>query len=95
MTETCPICGYPGYQEFYPEGGTTYDICPSCGFESGVDGISWDREERNSTFRRRWIEGGAQWWSPATPPEPGWDGIEQLRRAGLLDRPDEDEDEES
>lgn len=81
----CPICGYPKFSEHYPDSGSTYDICPSCGFESGVDGIGWDRAERNLTFRRRWIESGAQWWSSARSPEPGWNAVDQLREAGLLE----------
>ena len=84
----CPVCGYPSFEEFYPEGGSTYDICPSCGFESGVDGIGWDRETRNTTFRKRWIESGARWWSTARSPEPGWNALDQLRTAGLLEEED-------
>jgi hypothetical protein len=94
MTDTgCPVCGYPQFSEHHPDGGSTYAICPSCGFGSGVDGIGWDREERNRTFRQRWIEiDGARWWSPSRVPEPGWNALEQLRAAGLLDG-EQDKDE--
>ena len=91
----CPVCGYPGFDEFHPEGGSTYDICPSCGFESGVDGIGWDREERNRVFRQRWLDLGARWWSSARAPEAGWDAFDQLRAAGLLDRDRPETDDES
>jgi hypothetical protein len=95
MSETgCPVCGYPKYSELTPDGATTYDICPCCSFESGVDCIGWDREERNRTLRQRWLAGGALWWSPARPPEPGWNAADQLRAAGLSER-DPDDDEES
>lgn len=90
MSETgCAVCGYPDFREHYPEGGSTYEICPCCGFGSGTDGIGWDRNERNSTFRRRWIEtNGASWWSAVRPPPPGWNAVEQLRTAGLIDDDD-------
>ena len=81
----CPVCGYPDFAELHPCGGSTYDICPSCGFGSGVDGIGWDRETRNDTFRKRWIDGGAGWWSTARPPPPAWNAIEQLRAAGFIE----------
>jgi hypothetical protein len=90
----CPVCGYPNFREFHPEGGSTYDICPSCAFESGVDGIGRDRDERNRAFRQRWLDGGARWWSSARSPEVGWNALEQLRAAGLLDdEPPEKDDE--
>jgi hypothetical protein len=32
MSETgCPVCGYP---QLHPDGGSTYDLSPCCGFES-------------------------------------------------------------
>ena len=84
MLETgCPVCSFLKFSEMHPDGGSTYDLCPCCGFESGVDGIGWDRTERNETFRRRWIENGARWWSSVRPPEPGWNVLDQLRAAGL------------
>jgi hypothetical protein len=40
MSETgCPVCGYPKFSELHPDGASTYDLCPCCNFESGVDGI--------------------------------------------------------
>jgi uncharacterized Zn finger protein (UPF0148 family) len=96
MSETgCPVCGYPKFIELHAEGSATYDICPCCGFESGVDGIGRDRNERNSTFRQRWIESGARWWSTAREPEPGWNALDQLRAAGLTETdPDTDPDDD-
>lgn len=93
MSETgCPVCGYQNFVELHPEGGATYDLCPCCGFESGVDGIGRSREERNSAFRQRWLADGALWWSSARPPEPGWNALDQLRGAGLTeDAPDDDQ----
>ena len=92
MSETgCPVCGYPEFVELHPDGSSTYDLCPCCGFESGVDGIGRDREERNTTFRQRWLAAGARWWSSARQPAPDWNGHDQLRAAGLIEElPDDD-----
>lgn len=86
----CPVCGYPSYREFEAAGAVSYDICPCCSFQSGVDGIAWDRTERNETFRQRWIEAGAHWWSKTTPQPPGWSAEAQLRAAAFAEAPDED-----
>lgn len=84
MSETgCPVCGYPNFVELNADGESTYDLCPCCGFESGVDGIGRDRQERNNDLRQRWLAGGALWWSSARPAEPGWNAGDQLRAAGL------------
>ena len=88
----CPVCGYPEFTELRPDGGSTYDLCPCCSFESGVDGIGWDREERNTTFRRRWLEGGGLWWSTARAPGAGWNVSDQLRTAGLAESDPDDDD---
>lgn len=56
------------------------NICPCCGTEFGYDDFNTPFEE----LRRRWVERNAPWFSRHTPPPPGWDGIIQLSRAGLL-----------
>jgi len=92
MSETgCPVCGYPEFTELHTDVSSTYDLCPCCGFESGVDGIGRDREERNTAFRQRWLAGGALWWSSARQPTADWNAYDQLRAAGLIEGlPDDD-----
>ena len=87
----CPVCGFPGFREFHSEGGHTWDICASCGFQSGVDCIGWDRKLRDETLRARWLAAGAKWWSPAHTPPSGWDGREQLLASGLIEPEDNEE----
>ncbi|GGD98533.1 hypothetical protein GCM10011515_17970 [Tsuneonella deserti] len=79
----CPVCGYndpacPPYadkqDEWYQE------ICPSCGTQFGYGDASLSHEE----LRRRWLASGANWWSPNPPPST-FDGMKELRQAGLLD----------
>ncbi len=94
MSETgCPVCGYPAFSEFYPESGSTYEICSCCGFQSGVDGVGRDRTERNAEFRDRWLQSGALWWSTTRASPPGWSALDQLRAAGMLDQRSDDDDE--
>lgn len=85
LTSGCPVCGYPAYREHESDGAVTYDICPCCSFQSGVDGVAWDRNERNRTFRRRWVEAGSRWWSTAATPPEGWSADARMRAAGLTE----------
>lgn len=74
---TCPVCGYARLLEKprTHDGGGSFEICPSCGFQFGVsdddDGFTYEQ------WRERWRAGGLQWSSHQTPP-PDWDPREQL-----------------
>ncbi len=84
MPYTCPVCGYPGLAQppHSEEGGGSYEICLSCGFEFGYDddacGISYE------SWRREWVQKGMPWSSLGTAPPPRWNPREQLRKAGLI-----------
>ena len=77
---TCPVCGYPGLTEVprSPEGGGSYEICYSCGFEFGV--TDDDRGFTYEQWRLAWIGRGMPWGGRGSgaPPE-GWDPVVQLR----------------
>ena len=57
----CPVCDYPNLSEPPRSefGGGSFEICPSCGFQFGVndddEGISYE------TWRRRWEARGMPW----------------------------------
>jgi len=74
---TCPACGYNGLAERprSADGGGSYEICPSCGFEFGVsdDDLGFSYE----TWRRRWIAEGMR-WSGSEPEPDRWDPASQL-----------------
>ena len=75
----CPVCGYPGLTEAPrgEEGGASYEICPSCGFQFGV---SDDAEGHTyETWRRRWVAAGMPWTSQGIRRPRGWDPVAQLR----------------
>jgi hypothetical protein len=79
----CPVCGYsdlPSPPYVNGQGYWAHEICPSCGTQFGYDDCDTSHEE----LRQRWLALGAAWWSPSRPQPTNFDGIEQLRRAGLL-----------
>lgn len=80
MAHVCLVCGFPHLQEAprSKSGGGSYEICPSCGFQFGVDD-----EDRGTTvveWRKRWIKGGKKWASRGLPKPRDWDPGAQLRR---------------
>lgn len=80
---SCPVCGYPDLQEAprSRSGGGSYEICPCCGFQFGVDDD--DRGVTPEKHRAQWIQGGMVWFSRSIPPPRGWDPRSQLRRLDL------------
>ena len=54
MRHTCPVCGFPKLKETprTHDGGGSYEICPSCGFQFGVSDD--DRGFSYEQWRERW-----------------------------------------
>ena len=74
----CPVCGYPELEEVprSASGGGSYEICPSCGFQFGVDD-----DDKGITFeawREKWKAKGSLWSSRGIPAPKGWDAAAQL-----------------
>jgi len=67
-----PVCDYPKLSEPPRSefGGGSFEICPSCGFQFGVndddEGISYE------TWRRRWEAAGMPWSSVALKQPSFW-----------------------
>ena len=79
MSVTCKTCGYPGLEDnFYQRN----DICECCGFQEGYtdDNLGYTYE----AWRKKWIDGGMNWWSKRNKPSVGWNPLEQLKN--LKDR---------
>jgi len=91
----CPVCDYPKLSEPPRSefGGGSFEICPSCGFQFGVnddaEGISYE------TWRRRWESAGMPWRSAIVKKPDFWEPVARhvapggaaLRRSGEADAP--------
>lgn len=77
MTYTCPVCAFTGLEE--PP--SHFTICPCCGTEFGYQ----DFIRGHDDLRAEWIASGPKWHSNVIPAPANWNGLEQLKRAGLLD----------
>lgn len=74
----CPVCGYPDLFEAprSASGGGSYEICPSCGFQFGVDDD--DKGISHEQWREKWVAGGMKWHSQGNAAPKGWDANKQL-----------------
>ena len=87
---TCPVCDYPNLSEPPRSefGGGSFEICPSCGFQFGVndddEGISYE------SWRRRWEAAGMPWSSVALKQPASWKPVAKHVAPGgaALRRPD-------
>jgi hypothetical protein len=72
-SHTCDVCGYTGLVEAKraPSGGGSYEICPACGYQFGVDDD--DRGIPYEDWRRAWIAEGMPWRSAGIPKPEDWD----------------------
>jgi len=77
MKHICPVCGYPKLEEVprSQDGGGSYEICPSCGFQFGVSdddaGFTYDE------WREKWRANGMKWSSQRRMPR-GWNPATQV-----------------
>ncbi len=78
MSHVCPVCGFPNLSEAPRSlsGGASHEICPSCGYEFGVDDD--DRGTSHAAAREAWQSGGMQWASHSQPPPKSWKPDMQL-----------------
>ena len=81
MAHTCPACGYPALREppRPANGGGSFEICPSCGFQFGVSDD--DAGFTYASWRARWKKMGSPWSSKGISAPRGWNAKSQL--AGL------------
>jgi hypothetical protein len=87
----CPVCDYPNLSEPPRSefGGGSFEICPSCGFQFGVnddaEGISYE------TWRRRWEARGMLWSGVGLKQPASWKPVARYVSPGgaALRRPGE------
>lgn len=72
MSHVCPVCGFPKLAEppRSSSGGGSGEICPSCGFQHGVDDD--DSGRSYAGWREEWRRGGMQWASKGQPQPETW-----------------------
>jgi hypothetical protein len=84
MNHQCPVCGFPKLTESPrgKNGGGSFEICPSCGFQFGVtdddQGISYDQ------WRTEWKKNGMKWSSHQAHPV-NWNASTQLAGLAIKD----------
>jgi len=80
MSHICPVCGFPKLTE--PprslSGGGSGEICPSCGFQHGVDDD--DAGRSYAAARDEWRRKGMKWASKGQPQPTNWKPETQLAK---------------
>lgn len=84
MAHQCPVCGYPSLSEppHARDGGGSYEMCPACGFQFGVDDD--DRGHTYARWRADWIKGGMRWSSRGQKAPRDWQPSQHLATLGRL-----------
>ena len=79
MKHLCPVCGFPNLAEppRAKNGGASFEICPSCGFQFGVSDD--DKNISYAQWRAKWSKAGMKWSSQQPAPK-GWDAVAQLKK---------------
>ena len=74
MSHSCPVCAFPKLKEppRSKSGGASYEICPACGFQFGVDDD--DRGISPGQWLKDWLKRGAPWSSSGIKCPRDWDG---------------------
>lgn len=87
MSHTCPVCQFPKLKEppYSKSGGGSYEICPSCGYQFGVDDD--DRGIPHADWRADWLQRCAPWSSTGKKAPRGWDGMAQSQSGGTPVKP--------
>jgi hypothetical protein len=72
MAHACLVCGYAQLKSppRSSSGGGSYEICPACGYQYGVDDD--DLGITPAQHRARWIQKGAPWSSVSIKPPKNW-----------------------
>jgi transcription elongation factor Elf1 len=82
MDFTCPVCGYNKLdkQPYDEKNRGSFDICPCCGFQYGVDDD--DKHYTFESYRNNWLKKGAKWFSNDNEPI-NWDLKKQLKNINI------------
>ena len=86
MKFICHVCGCDKLTEapYDSSGIGTWEMCPCCGFESGMFCENSKSIDVFSKARADWIKKGAPWTSPLIPSENNWNYKEQLKNLSTI-----------
>ena len=89
MKNICYVCGCDQLEEppYDQSGVGTWEMCPCCGFESGMFCETPKSIEVFSRVRKKWIEKGACWTSPYVHPDENWNYQTQLKNLSKIGIP--------
>ncbi|MSU36366.1 MAG: hypothetical protein EXS36_14970 [Pedosphaera sp.] len=78
MPNFCLVCGFQKLKEppRSASGGCSYEICPCCGFQYGVDDD--DKGITPEVARAEWVAGGMKWKSRSLKRPKAWDPAKQV-----------------
>lgn len=80
----CPICGFNEVVVLDDFNYTTFEICESCGCESGFDYDQHSTKEHLAKIRREWFfENKCQWWGEQKYKPQNWNPQKQMELAGI------------
>jgi len=80
----CPVCGFPDFEALDEAGCTTFEICPSCGCESGYEYQEEANDKHMARIRLNWlVKEKGRWWCSRQDPPPGWTAQGQMKAAGI------------
>lgn len=80
----CPICGYKEIDVLDKYNCTTFEICDSCGCESGLEYDQFSTQEHLLKTRLQWVKGNnCEWWGSKKDKPEDWDPFKQMKEAGI------------
>jgi len=80
----CPVCGYKDIKVLDDFNCTTFEICGSCGCESGLEYNHLSTEVHLANIRREWVVNNkCQWWGELEDKPKDWNPQKQMELAGI------------
>jgi hypothetical protein len=80
----CPICGYKEINVLDEFNCTTFEICESCGSESGCEYNQHSSVEHLNKIRIKWIVANkCKWWGRKSLKPKNWNPQKQMELAKI------------
>jgi len=80
----CPVCGFKEITVLDDFNCTTFEICDSCGCESGVEYDQHSTEEHLKKIRLTWVaQDKCKWWGEDKDKSQDWNPYKQMELADI------------